>query len=154
MKILLMVLVFLGGALQPIQAGMNAEMQRQLGDRFQAGFVNGFMNVAIVGMSLIILWRGWPSWTALQEAPLWAFGAGAIGALIVLVQLSAAPVLGAGILIAFFVAGQVCGSLVVDAYGLVGYAVRGPSGVRLIALGLVMSGVALAASATYFQGPE
>ena len=70
MKILLMVLVFFGGALQPIQAGMNAEMQRQLGDRFQAGFVNGFMNIAIVGMSLIILWRGWPSWTALQELSL------------------------------------------------------------------------------------
>ncbi|MCH2187026.1 DMT family transporter [Myxococcota bacterium] len=147
-----MVLVFIGGALQPIQAGMNAEMERHLGDRFQAGFINGFMNVVVIGMTLIVLWRGWPSWTALQDAPLWAFWAGAIGALIVLVQLSAAPVLGAGILIAFFVAGQVCGSLVVDAYGLVGYAVRGPSGLRLIALALVMSGVALAAASTRFQG--
>ena len=154
MKILLMFLVFVCGALQPVQAGMNAEMQRHLGDRFQAGFVNGFMNVVVVGMALTLLWRGWPSWMALQQAPAWSFWAGAIGAGIVLVQLSAAPVLGAGILIAFFVAGQVCGALVVDAYGLVGYSVRGLSGIRLVALALVMSGVVLAAASTHFKGLE
>lgn len=154
MKILLMFLVFVFGALQPVQAGMNAEMQRHLGDRFQAGFVNGFMNIALLGAALMLLWRGWPSLAALQNAPPWAFLAGAIGAGIVLVQMSAAPVLGAGILVAFFVAGQVFGSVLIDANGWVGYSVRGPSFLRLIALGFVLVGVLLATLSTHSQAVE
>jgi len=62
----------------------------------------------------------------------------------VVVQLSAAPILGAGLMVALFVAGQVSGSLIVDTWGLVGYPVRSISGVRLLALGLIVVGVVLA----------
>ena len=62
----------------------------------------------------------------------------------VLVQLSAAPMLGAGLLVAFFVAGQVSGSLVADTWGLVGYPVRTASPTRILALGLIVVGVVLA----------
>ena len=145
MKLILMALVFVFGALQPFQAGMNARMGEHLGDRFQAGFMNGFMNVCLLTLVLLLLWRGFPSIASLRGAPWWAYCAGAIGAGIVVVQLSAAPILGAGILIAFFVAGQVSGSLVVDTFGIAGYPVRTPSFMRICALGLIVAGVALAA---------
>ena len=144
MKIVLMFLVFLFGALQPFQAGMNARMGAQLGDRFQAGFMNGFVNVCLLMLVLFVLWRGFPSLAAFRGAPWWAYLAGAIGAGIVVVQLSAAPVLGAGLLVAFFVAGQVFGSLTVDTFGLVGYSVRAPSVLRVAAFVLIVLGVVLA----------
>jgi len=144
MKIFLMFLVFLFGALQPFQAGMNARMGTQLGDRFQAGFMNGFVNVCLLMLVLFVLWRGFPSLASFRGAPWWAYCAGAIGAGIVVVQLSAAPVLGAGLLVAFFVAGQVFGSLTADTFGLVGYSVRAPSLLRITAFILIVVGVILA----------
>ena len=144
MKFILMFLVFLFGALQPFQAGMNARMGAQLGDRFQAGFMNGFVNVCLLMLVLFVLWRGFPSLASFRGAPWWAYLAGAIGAGIVVVQLSAAPVLGAGLLVCFFVAGQVFGSLTADTFGLVGYAVRPPSLLRITAFVLIVAGVVLA----------
>ena len=144
MKYLLMLLVFLVGMCQPFQAGMNARMHQVLGDRFQAGFLNGFVNLLVMFLVLLVLFRGLPSLSAMKEAPWWAYLAGVIGASIVVVQLSSAPVLGAGLLIAFFVAGQVSGSLLVDGFGLVGYAQRTPSMVRVVGLGLIVVGVVLA----------
>ena len=45
---------------------------------------------------------------------------------------------------AFFVAGQLSGSLIADTWGLVGYPVRSTSLVRLLAMVLIMVGVVLA----------
>lgn len=144
MKLILLVLVFTFGLLQNFQAGMNSTMGGVLGDRFQAGFINGFLNVCILSVVLMVLWRGFPSAALLKQAPWWAYLGGAIGAGLVVVQLSAAPILGAGLMVAIFVAGQVSGSLIVDTWGLVGYPVRSISGVRLLALGLIVVGVVLA----------
>ncbi len=144
MKILLMALVFLFGLLQPFQAGMNARMGQALGDRFQAGFINGFTNVLLLSLVLLLFWRGFPSPALLKQAPWWAFCAGAIGAGIVVVQLSSAPILGAAVMVALFVAGQVGGSVLVDSLGLVGYPQRMPSLMRLLALALILGGVVLA----------
>ena len=69
-----------------------------LGDRVQAGFVNGFVNVCLISLVLIVLLRGFPSPALLKDAPWWAYLGGAIGAGVVMVQLTAAPVLGAGLL--------------------------------------------------------
>ena len=153
MKIILMLLVFVFGALQPFQAGMNARMGRELGDRFQAGFINGFTNVLLLTMVLLLFWRGFPSLALLKQAPWWAYCAGAIGAGIVVVQLSAAPVLGAAILVALFVAGQVGGSVLVDSFGLVGYPQRMPSMMRLVALAMIVGGVLLATFSMRGESP-
>ncbi|MDG2031296.1 MAG: DMT family transporter [Phycisphaerales bacterium] len=144
MKIILMALVFLFGLLQPFQAGMNARMGEVLGDRFQAGFINGFTNVLLLSLVLLLFWRGFPSISLLKLAPWWAYCAGAIGAGIVVVQLSSAPILGAAVMVALFVAGQVGGSVLVDTLGLVGYPQRMPSMIRLLALAMILGGVVLA----------
>lgn len=145
MNYILMALVFVVGVLQPFQAGMNARMGTVLGDRFQAGFINGFMNVTLLLLVLLLYVRGLPSLESLRSAPWWAYLAGAIGASIVVVQLSAAPILGAALLIALFIAGQLGGSVLVDSLGLVGYEIRPPSAMRMLGLALVVVGVILVA---------
>ena len=145
MNYLLMALVFIFGAFQPFQAGMNASMHSALGNRFQAGFINGFVNVMLLLLVLLVLGKGLPSLSGLREAPWWAYFAGAIGAVIVITQLSAAPVLGASLLVALFVAGQVSGSVIADGFGLVGYAIRPPSILRIVGLLLVVVGVIMVA---------
>ena len=77
--------------------------------------------------------------------PWWAFLAGGIGASIVIVQLTAAPQLGAALLVAFFVAGTAAGSLICDRFGLVGYERIEIPWVRILGMGLVVGGLILVA---------
>ena len=52
--------------------------------------------------------------------------------------------MGAAVMVALFVAGQVGGSVLVDTLGLVGYPQRMPSMLRLLALAMILGGVVLA----------
>ena len=55
MRLLLMAAVFLVGFLLPVQAGLNATVAKSIGNRFQAGWVNGLVNVAVLSTVLIVL---------------------------------------------------------------------------------------------------
>ena len=153
MRYLLMMAVFVVGFLQPFQAGMNATGARHLGSRFQAGWLNGLVNVLLLSFLLLALnfadgrnsGGGLPATTGLRSMPWWAFLAGGIGASIVVVQLTAAPQLGAALLVAIFVAGTAAGSLICDRFGLVGYERIEIPRVRLFGMALVVGGIVLVA---------
>ena len=149
MRVFLLVAVFLMGFLQPIQAGLNATIAKTTGSRFQAGWTNGVVNAFLLSMALLVIWlvagRGAGNFASIRSIPWWAYLGGAIGAGIVVTQLTAAPALGAGLLIALFVAGQCVGSVMVDTVGMPGYTKRPIEVVPIIGLGLVAVGVILVA---------
>ena len=149
MRLLLMTAVFLVGFLQPVQAGLNATTAKAIGNRFQAVWVNGFVNVLVLSTVLIVLsarsGNVLPSVASLRAVPWWAFLGGMIGASIVVIHLTAAPQLGAGMLVAIFVGGMAVGSLACDAWGFPGYSVIKVDGTRLAGLVLVVAGVLLVA---------
>lgn len=153
MRYLLMLAVFAAGVLQPFQAGMNATGARHLGSRFQAGWLNGLVNVVLLSSLLLVLSMingrsaggGLPTTAGIRSIPWWVFLAGGIGASIVIIQLTAAPQLGAALLVALFVAGTAAGSLVCDRFGLVGYQRIDIPWDRLVGMGLVVGGVVLVA---------
>ena len=149
MRYFLMIAVFLVGFLQPMQAGINATSAGALGSRFQAGWLNGIVNVTVLSAALFVLFAvnaktgGLPTPAGLRAMPWWAFLGGLIGATVVVVHLSAAPQLGAAVLIAIFVCGTAVGSLVCDRFGLVGYDQVAISPWRYLGMGLVVAGVIL-----------
>ena len=149
MRIFLLVAVFLMGLFQPIQAGLNATIARSTGSRFQAGWTNGLVNAMLLTLVLLLVYlvagRGTLSLAGIRATPWWAYLGGAIGAGIVVTQLSAAPVLGAGLLIAMFVAGQCVGSVLADTVGMPGYTKKPLELTPLIGLSLVIVGVVLVA---------
>lgn len=153
MRALLMISVFLVGILQPVQAGLNATAARSLGSRFQAGWLNGLVNVILFSTVLLVLQGvggresggGIPAPAAVRGIPWWTFFAGAIGASVVLIQLSAAPRLGAALLIALFVAGTALGSLLCDRLGIAGYEKVDVPLERWLGMALVAIGVVLVA---------
>ena len=149
MRLLLVAAVFAVGFLQPVQAGLNATTAKAVGNRFQAGWVNGAVNVLILTTILLVMslrtGSGLPGIAALRTVPWWAYLAGIIGASVVLVQLTAAPQLGAGLLVAIFVGGMIVGSLACDFWGFPGYATIRIEGIRLLGLGLVAVGAVLVA---------
>ena len=153
MRFLLMLAVFLVGVLQPVQAGFNATSAKALGSRFQAGWINGAVNVVLITTVLLALQLfggkdtggGLPSPAGVRGVPWWALLGGAIGACVVLVQLTAAPKLGAALLIAVFVAGTAFGSIICDRFGLAGYERVEVHHERWLGMALVVAGVVLVA---------
>mgnify|MGYP001165537040 FL=1 len=149
MRFLLVAAVFAAGFLQPIQAGLNATTAKTIGSRFQAGWLNGAVNVVVLTTILLLLGlrtgSSLPGISTIRTIPWWAFFGGLIGASIVVIHLTAAPQLGAGLLVAIFVGGMAAGSLACDLWGFPGYHATRIEGIRLLGLALVAIGAVLVA---------
>ena len=125
MRILLMLAVFSVGFLMPVQAGLNAVSADVAQSRLLACLINGLVYVAILLPVMLLVQaaggKAFPLLAEIAKVPWWAHLAGVIGAALVLTQLTAAPQLGAALLVAIFVAGQAAGSIAADHYGFPGY---------------------------------
>lgn len=110
MRILLMLAVFSVGFLMPVQAGLNAVSADVAQSRLLACLINGLVYVAILLPVMLLVQaaggKAFPLLAEIAKVPWWAHLAGVIGAALVLTQLTAAPQLGAALLVAIFVAGQ------------------------------------------------
>jgi transporter family-2 protein len=140
---LLIVLVFAIGLLQPVQAAMNAEFRRHAGHPLQAGVLNMYVGAATITLVLLAFRLPLPSLSALSLAPRWALCGGLIGATLVTVMLISAPKLGAALLVAVFIAGQITSSVTIDHFGLLGLERRPTDAMRILGLVLLAAGVLL-----------
>ncbi|NBX40857.1 MAG: EamA-like transporter family protein, partial [Gammaproteobacteria bacterium] len=86
-----------------------------------------------------------PSREQLVSVPVWAWAGGLLGALYVSVANFAGPRLGALLLLALAVSGQMFAAILVDHYGLLGYAVQPASTQRLLGAALLLGGLLLIA---------
>ena len=149
MRWILLVLIFVVGLLQPIQAGLNATVSKATGSRFEAGMTNGLVNVVLLGIVVLTMWaifgKTSPGLSGLRALPWWGYLGGARGAGIVVVQLTSAPVFGAAVMVAVFVAGQCAGSILVDSTGFPGYTQRPIDFTRILGLVLAFLGMLLVA---------
>lgn len=149
MRFMLITAVFLVGFLQPVQAGLNAVSAEVAGSRLQACLLNGLVYIVVLLPVMLAVQaaggKPFPPLAEIAKVPWWAHLAGVIGAALVLTQLTAAPQLGAALLVAIFVAGQAAGSIAADHYGFPGYTVLRAHPERLIGLALVVVGTILVA---------
>ncbi|MFK7962276.1 MAG: DMT family transporter [Phycisphaerales bacterium] len=143
MKMILVLLVFLIGCLQPVQAAMNAEFRHVSGEPFQAALINMYVGAAIITLILLATRTPPPSVATIMEAPKWALAGGLIGATLVTVMLVSARPLGAALLVSVFVLGQVASSTTLDHFGWLGYPLREIKPMRLAGLVMLVIGVVL-----------
>lgn len=149
MKGVWIALIFGVGLLMPLQAGINATLGRHLGEdltspaqgRLLAAGVNFLVGLASFLVVLALLRPEWPSAAAWTAAPWWAWLGGLCGASLVLSATFAAPRLGAALLVASLVAGQLIASVIVDHFGLVGYARQPVNLLRVAGVGLLLAGL-------------
>ena len=132
------------GMLLPLQAAMNANMNKHMGHPLWAGVWNFVVGLAILLVIAAVMGAKPNGPGAIfSSAPLWAVWGGACGASLVVVALLSAPRLGAALLMACLVAGQLLSSLMFDHMGWLGYAQRPLSlgrigGAVLLGLGVWM----------------
>jgi transporter family-2 protein len=134
--------ILLGGVFLSSQAPINAALARSLGDPVLAACIS--FGIGFVILAAISVFRGaWPSGGAMAAAPWWPWLGGFLGAFYVAIVIWGVPQLGVVSTVAALVFGQVAAALVLDAVGAFGLPVQAITWQRLLAAGLILSGLVL-----------
>jgi transporter family-2 protein len=143
MKWFSLVLAFSAGAVLPLQAGINSQLRTYAGSPLIAAFISFLVGTVLLFAMTLVLRLPWPSLSALAQAPWWAWLGGLLGAILVFLAIVLAEQLGAAVMVALIITGQMIVSLLLDHYGLVGYTRNTLSPVRIIGTVMLLSGVFL-----------
>jgi transporter family-2 protein len=126
------------------QQAVNANLRGELGSIWWAGFVSylgGTLVMLVVALALREPW--FSTREVLQRTHLISWSGGIFGAIYIAVSILLIPRLGAAMVIALIVAGQMLGSLVFDHFGLLGVPMHPASLPRLLGAALLVGGVVL-----------
>ena len=145
MQSLSMLFAFLVGAGLVIQVGLNMAVSRALGGAAMGALVNFIVGTLALITLLLFLRQPLPGREALAGVPAWAWFGGLFGAAYVALATFAGPRLGALLLLALTVAGQMVASIIVDHYGLLGFAQQPVTTMRLVGVALLVAGIVLVA---------
>jgi bacterial/archaeal transporter family-2 protein len=143
MQWLLYALAFAGGVLLTVQVGVNSTLRVSVGSPAMAALASFVVGLAGLALFLLASGASLPGRAALAAAPLWAWSGGLLGAYYVAVSIFVGPRLGAAALLAISVFGQLLTSLIVDHYGLIGFAQHPLTWARVAGAVLLLAGVLL-----------
>lgn len=134
------------GMIIPLQPGINAEMRLHTQSAFTASlisFIGGTLLLALAVVCVRVFVRDdLPSMgSVVKTAPWWSYFGGLVGALFVTVAVVLAPKLGAAVLVAGIVTGQLVGSVVIDHFALVGFPRVQVTWPRVVGVLLLIAGV-------------
>jgi transporter family-2 protein len=146
MQSLSMLLAFLVGAGLVIQIGFNMAVSRALGGAVYGTLTNFLVGTTAIAIFMFLTRQAWPAREAFAGVPAWAWFGGLFGALYVGVATFAGPRLGALLLLALTVAGQMLASVIVDHFGLLGFPQHPVSLGRVVGIVLLIAGIWLVAT--------
>lgn len=134
----------LAGALLAAQAPINAQLARGLGLPVAAAAFSFLSGAVVLGIVTLFIMRSQGVSLDLKAPSPWLFVAGGIlGGSYVTITTILIPRLGAAVVMAFLVAGQLLAALLLDRIGFLGMAVREISIGRLSGALLVLAGAIL-----------
>ena len=145
MQSVFMLIAFLVGAGLVIQVGLNMAVSRALGGAVYGTLANFLIGTTAIAVFMLLTRQSWPAREAFASVPAWAWLGGLFGALYVGVATFAGPRLGALLLLALTVAGQMLASVIVDHFGLLGFPQHPVSLGRVVGIVLLISGIWLVA---------
>ena len=142
MNVTAMILAALAGAMLPIQVGINTTLARHGSGAIGAAMVS--FAIGTLGLAAVVLAQGGlPDRAQLLGAPWWAWVGGFLGAFYVAATIWTAPRIGAALLFALVVAGQMSMSSTLDHFGALGLPVEPFSLAKLLGVLLIVAGVVL-----------
>lgn len=140
MTILFVLIALAAGAANPLQSGANAQLNRQLAQPVWAGIA--VYATGLLGMVLMQLFirQPLPAAHAIISVRSWAWLGGAISIVSTMAGLMLAHRLGSGVFTGVTLTASLVMSVLLDQFGLVGFAQRSVSPMRLLGCGLMISG--------------
>ena len=140
---LFLLFAVVAGAGIAVQAVINSRLRFILGSPVWAAstqFVIGLVVLTVVGL---VSRQPIPSADSLGRPPWWMWTGGLFGAAFIFMTVVATPRLGAALMLATAIVGQLAAALVIDHYGLFGGDVIPISAMRLVGVALLVGGVVL-----------
>jgi len=135
-------LVFLAGALLPIQAGLNTRIGKELQNPVWASLIS-FAVGLIAMLAYVLLTRQKMDTAGITNVPGTYWIAGALGAFYVTVIVLAFPRIGAALTFGLIVAGQLTISVLLDHFKILVQQQHSINAYRVIGLLLIISGVVI-----------
>jgi bacterial/archaeal transporter family-2 protein len=130
------------GAVITVQTGINTRLRSHLESPLQAVFVSFIVGTVLIGLALVVR-RQAPPLVKLAHMPWWMWLGGVCGLFVVSTNIMAAPRIGAALLVALAITGQLVTALVLDHYGAFGFPIHHVSPARLLGAALLLAGVLL-----------
>ena len=143
MAMLWIMLAFVAGGLLAIQASFNVMLAEGSGGPVWGALLSFVVGSIAIALMLAVAGAPLPRWPSLASMPPWAWLGGVCGAAYVTGVIAISPRLGLAATMALIVAGQTIGALLIDHFGLLGFAVHPANLLRLAGAGLLVGGVAL-----------
>ncbi len=143
MQILLVLLLLLAGAGLTLQAAVNARLREAVGSPVLSALISFLVGAVPLALaaSAGVLGRG--RLTGLAGSPWWIWIGGLFGAFYVTLSVVGVPRVGAAVVIACAVGGQLAAALALDSFGWLGVPRAPINGWRVLGVLLVFAGVLL-----------
>lgn len=138
-----MVLAVMAGAVLPIQVALNAELARSTAGTIWASMVSFGVGTVALGAVFAAQSNALPTRAEVLGAPWWAWVGGLLGAFYVATTIYTAPKIGAVLLFALLVAGQLTMSASLDHFGAFGLSANPLSAPKALGIVLIVIGVVL-----------
>jgi transporter family-2 protein len=146
-SVLLPLCAVLAAMALPVQAAINAQLARALGNPVAAVAVSFCAGLVLLVVLVLTVFRDLPPAGEIVRIPPWLFVCGgSLGVLYLIGNVVLVPRLGAAAMFSFAIAGQLTAALLLDKIGFLGLAVREISVGRLAGAALVMVGAVMVRS--------
>jgi transporter family-2 protein len=136
-------LAIAAGAVLPLQVGVNSVLRQGIGSPIVAALISFVVGTACLLAYALATRAAWPTAQMLAKLPVWAWLGGALGAYYVATAIVVAPKLGAANLVCLTIAAQLFASLLLDHYGLIGFAQHGINTARVVGALLLIVGTVM-----------
>lgn len=143
MQYIFYILALLTGVAMSIQSGVNSGLRQGIGNPLLAAVISfgtGFLALIVVQLSV---GNPTPTLEAVRQISWWKWIGGLIGACYVTTVIVTITKIGPGNLLSLSVAGQLIAAIVLDHYGLLGFAPHPANAWRLLGVLLIIGGVIL-----------
>lgn len=139
-------LTFVGGALNAIQTGCNAQLNRVVGQPLVSGIMIAGVNILAYVVLAPFLGLHVPEPKAVAQVPWWAWLGGACGAGSILCTILFSERLGSGIFTGLVVTASIVTSVALDHFGLLGFAERPATLWRVVGCLVMLLGLSMVAA--------
>jgi bacterial/archaeal transporter family-2 protein len=137
----LILLAFLGGAVLPLQMGVNGFLRQGLGHPMQATFVSFAVGSVAALIACVIMRVPLPTAEKISTPAFWMWFGGCFGAFYVFTTIMSGPRIGAALAVSLAIAGQLVVAALLDHTGTLGFPQHSLSPVKLAGIALVIAGV-------------
>ena len=143
MKVAWVLLVFICGALLPLQAGLNTRLGKSIDSPIYASLFSCMVGALVVGCYLLFAKQSF-SWNGLKSASPYSWlGGGVLGAVYITATMLALPRIGMALTFGLVVAGQVLMAVLLDHLNVLVAEQHSINIWRLMGISLIIAGVVI-----------